>query len=280
MTGYAAHLGGAELERAYSPSVLAADMDGELARWARLSEKARADLAWTEIWYGQDPLEVLDFFPAAGGRPPLVIFVHGGYWIELSKRESAFLAPGFVTEGVAYAAISYPLSPKASLDAIVTACERAVDHLLERAADLGFDDTRVHLLGHSAGAQLAAMVATGRLADRLAGLIAISGVFDLEPIRRSSVNGPLGLDERAARRNSPLYRVRAGLAPLVAGYAERDTAEFRRQSEALRTGWARAGNPAVTVDVPGRDHFTVIHDCANPTVSLGGAVFEQIGASS
>ena len=124
------------------------------------------------------------------------------------------------------------------------------------------------------------MVATGWLADRVAGLVAVSGVFDLEPIRLSYVNGPLGLDARAAVRNSPLYRVRPGLPPLVAGYAERDTAEFRRQSEGLRARWARTGNPAVSADVPARDHFTIIHDCADPATSLGRAVFTQIGVPS
>jgi arylformamidase len=279
MTAYS-YLSRAELDRAYSPSLRAADATAELARWAILSEQARADLSWTEIRYGPGPDEVLDYFPAATGGRPLVIFVHGGYWTELSKRESAFLAPGFLAADVAYAALSYPLAPSASLDIIVEACERAAAYLLQRSAELGFDGGRVHLLGHSAGAHLAAMAATGWLADQVAGLITVSGVFDMEPIRLSYVNGPLGLDEQAALRNSPLYRVRPGLAPLVAGYAEHDTAEFRRQNENLRALWAGAGNPAVSADVPARDHFTVTHDCADPATSLGRAVFAQIGVSS
>jgi arylformamidase len=280
MTTAYTSLSRAELDRAYAPSLLAADAAGELARWAQLSEEARAGLGWTEIRYGPGPDEGLDFFPAATAGRPLVIFVHGGYWIELSKRESAFLAPGFLAADVAYAALSYPLAPSASLDGIVGACERAVGHLLRRSAELGFDGDRVHLLGHSAGAHLAAMVATGWLCDRVAGLITVSGIFDLEPIRLSYVNGPLGLDSRVALRNSPLYRVRPGLAPLVAGYAECDTAEFRRQSENLRARWARTGNPAVAADVPARDHFTIIYDCADPATSLGRAVFTQIGVLS
>jgi arylformamidase len=270
----------AELDREYSPSSLAADAAGELARWARLSEEARAGLPWTEIRYGPGPDDRLDFFPAATAGRPLVIFVHGGYWIELSKRESAFLAPGFLAADVAYAALGYPLAPSATLDDIVETCERAVMHLLQRSTGLGFDGGKVHLLGHSAGAHLSAMVATGRLADLMAGLITVSGVYDLEPIRLSYVNGPLGLDARTAMRNSPLYRVRPSLAPLVIGYAERDTAEFRRQSESLRARWASAGNSVVSADVPARDHFSIIYDCADPATSLGRAVFAQIGVPS
>lgn len=265
-----------ELDREYSPSSLADDMPAELASWARDSEQARAATAWSELRYGPGTGELLDLFPAAGTGGPLLVFVHGGYWTELSKRESAFLAPGLVSADVSYAALDYPLAPSSSLDSIVDACEQAVGFLLDHGPRLGFDHRRVHLLGHSAGAQLAAMVATGRLADRIRGLIAVSGVFDLEPIRLSYVNDWLGLDQRAAARNSPVRRVRGGLPPLVAGYAERDTAEFRRQSEDLCITWARSGNQASLIQVPARDHFTVMRDCADPATGLGHAIFDQL----
>jgi arylformamidase len=119
-----------ELDREYSPSSLADDMPAALASWAWDSEQARATTTWSELRYGPGTAELLDLFPAARAGAPLLVFVHGGYWTELSKRESAFLAPGLVSAGVSYAALDYPLAPHSSLDGIVDACEQAVDFLL------------------------------------------------------------------------------------------------------------------------------------------------------
>ncbi|NNN30750.1 alpha/beta hydrolase [Streptomyces sp. S3(2020)] len=276
----------AALDRAYSPSSTAHDMSGALREWTVRSEAARALLGRPrELRYGPAGRQVVDFFPA--GRPgrggkgaPLLVFLHGGYWIEGSRHDSAFLAPSFVPRGVAYAAVGYPLAPAAGLDEIVASCEQAVEFLHARARDLGVDADRVHLCGLSAGAHLAAMVATGRTAHRVRGLTAVSGVYDLRPVALSYVGEPLRLDAVSATRNSPLHRLRAGLPPLVTAYAEHDTGEFVRQSAEFAGAWQNAGNTGLLIEEAGTHHFDVVHRCGDPRSALGAAILEQIGDTS
>ena len=228
----------------------------------------RRDLA-----YGSGPDERLDLFPAESDRAPapLVVFLHGGYWQELSKLDASFAAPDLVRAGIALAAVDYTLAPQASLEQIVDQATQSVAWLHAHADDLGVDRGRIVVTGHSAGAHLAAMAASRLPPATIAGLVLIGGVFDLEPIARTPINDALGLDGDEARRLSVPPAIRAGLPPAAVIWGIDETDEFRRQGRELVAAWAAAGNRVAGSEVPDRHHFDLPLELGEPGTVLGDA---------
>lgn len=261
------------LEREYSPSSCIGGhyqpiIDEYLARSARAHAtlRCRRDLA-----YGDHPDERLDLFPAPRAGAPLLVYIHGGYWQELSKSASAFAACDAVASGCSFAAIGYTLAPAASVDRIVAQCRRAVDWLLRHAQALGADATRVVLSGSSAGAHLAAMGLHGGAGGAVAGAVLVSGIYDLRPLVRTYVNDALGLDEAAALRASPLALGLGRNPPTIVARGANETAEFARQSDAFAAALVAAQVPCRTLVVPARNHFDVVLDLARRGSPLGDA---------
>ena len=204
--------------------------------------------------------------------------MHGGYWQELSRRESAFAAPGFLRRGAAFAAVGYGLAPAYRLAEIVAMVRRALRTLLDSAADLGVDPDRVVVSGSSAGAHLAAMaLADPALAGRLAGAVLLSGIYDLEPISRTYVNEPLGLDPDTARELSPLHLLRAPLPPVVVARGGAETTEFARQQDELVAALEAAGVDVADLVVAECDHFDLPFRLADPDTALGREVLTRSG---
>jgi arylformamidase len=266
------------LEREYSPSSKVPGGYGPFSVAYR--ERSLAALSSTpvrrDLAYGSGRDESLDLFPApasADGRPaPLVVFIHGGYWQELSKLDAAFAGPGLVASGVALAAVDYTLAPHASLERIVDQATRAVGWLSANASSLAVDPRRIVVSGHSAGAHLGAKAAE-RLPDgTIAGLVLIGGVFDLRPIARTSINDPLRLDDAEAARLS--VTPRHGLPPAAVIWGIDETDEFRRQSRELIAAWRGAGNDALGIEVPGRHHFDLPLELGEAGTTLGRVTLE------
>ncbi|HZH28922.1 MAG TPA: alpha/beta hydrolase [Azospirillaceae bacterium] len=238
-------------------------------RWESESAATRARLpVRQDLRYGSHDLETLDLFPAVGsGRraPPLLVFIHGGYWFAFDKRYFSYLAAPWVECGVAVAAINYALCPHVTMDEIVRQNRAAVAWLGANAADLGFDPARILVTGHSAGGHLTAMVLSdaGRPKGVVGGL-AISGLFDLEPIRLSYLNQHLHLDAATARRNSPLHVLPAASPPLLLAVGGDETDEFQRQQADYHAAWASRGLPAEVIPMPGTHHFSVVDKLADP----------------
>ena len=275
----------AALDREYSPSSRVGNIMPYIRRYEELSAEARTQLyVRRALSYGPSPAESLDFFPARRVGAPIHVFIHGGYWQELGKDESSFAAPAFVEAGAAFAALDYALAPNASMDEIVRQTRAAIAWLYRNAYRLGFDPERIHVSGHSAGGHLVGMLLAtdwkgefGVPGDVINGAAAISGIFDLEPIRLTYVNAPLGMDAGAARRNSPLYQPPRRAVPLILTYGENETDEFKRQTRAYRTVCSKARVPTRFVTMPRRNHFDAVLELADPKSGLGQAVFEQMG---
>ncbi|TDV57409.1 alpha/beta hydrolase [Actinophytocola oryzae] len=263
----------AELSREYSPSSLVADLRAELAAYSERSEAARQALSWREIPYGARPCERLDFFPADVPNAPLVVFVHGGYWQQLDKRDASFPAVGLHARGTAYAALGYGLAPEHPLGVIVSMVRRGVRWLVSSAERLGCDPQRVVLAGSSAGAHLAASC----LNVPLAGVALLSGVYDLEPLRHTYVNDVLGLTRAQARRLSPLLTLPRELPPTVVAVGEVETAEFTRQSREFAAEVASRGSLAAEIVAAGRNHFDICFDLVEDGTALNDAVAALIG---
>jgi arylformamidase len=265
-----------ELDRQYSPSSLVPGLRVFLDSYARTSEAARTELpVRSALRYGPTPRETIDFFPAAGKSPPLLVFVHGGYWQELSKEDSAFPARDLVPAGVAFAALGYGLAPEHRLGDIVEQVARGLAWLTAHTAELGVG--RVHVAGHCAGAHLVASALAAGVTG-CASAILLSGVYDLEPLRLTYVNEPLGLDSAEAGRLSPIRHLPDRLPPLVVARGGAETEEFARQ-HAEFVAAARSRTPSLDDLVIGhRNHFDIPYDLGARATALGAAVFNRLEA--
>jgi len=235
-----------ELEREYSPSscLPGGDLAPVIERYIEQSADARRRLPVIEgVQYGVAESQYLDLFPAEDKAAPLHIFIHGGYWQQLSARESAVMAPALHKAGVSLAVVNYTLAPDASIGAMIEECRNAILYLRDRAAEMGFDPNRISASGHSAGAHLLAMVMAGDWPGEnpVGKTIYISGIYDLEPIALTYVNEPLGLDSETAKALSPLKQDFHHECPALVIAGENETGEFQRQSKAWHEHLLGAG---------------------------------------
>jgi arylformamidase len=183
------------LDAQYNNRARVADAMTHLAQWAKASALARERSArkLLDVHYGDGPGETLDVFPAAAPNAPVLIYIHGGYWRTLDKSDFSFVAPSFVADGAMVVVPNYALCPAVSIEDIALQMVAAVAWTWRHAAAHGGNPERIAIVGHSAGAHLAAMLLSCRWKQvdealplyPLTGALAISGLYDLEPVRRT-----------------------------------------------------------------------------------------------
>ncbi len=190
------------------------------------------------------------------------------------KENFAFLAEGVLPHGINLAVVEYTLAPAARLDRIVAEVRRSVQWLAEHLDDYGADPARLYLSGSSAGGHLTAMTMTLPVVH---GGLAISGIYDLEPIRLNYLNEKLGLDAAEAERNSPLLHLPAKAGALVVAYGTRELSELCRQSIDYARAWTERGLAGHLLPVDGANHFTILDTLADPRGVLTQAVIDMSG---
>jgi arylformamidase len=233
-----------------------------VAGWDRLSAQMRArHPGHLDLGYGPRERNRIDFFKAAD-KAPTLFFIHGGYWQTRAKESFAAVAAGPMAHGINVALTGYTLAPDATLDQIVAEIHAGLDFLAGQLPALGGDPDRIVASGWSAGGHLTSMALAHPMVK--AGM-AISGIFDLEPIRHSYLNVKLRLDETMSRRNSPMMQPDGPLKPLslVAGSAELPL--LRKQTADFAGHRARYGLPVTYEEIPGADHFSIMDELIAPT---------------
>jgi arylformamidase len=264
------------LAREYNNRALVPDHAEYFARWGEGSARARSIMTCNlDIPYGEQPGETIDLFPARKGDGTCMMFIHGGYWRSLDKRDFSFLAPAWVDAGVSLAVVNYDLCPQVTMDEIVRQMLRASRWLWLHAEDYGMDQDRLYVSGHSAGGHLTAMmmcavfpVFDARLPkDLWKGGLAISGLYDLRPLPHIDfLQQDLRLDEEAALRLSPALIPPATRAPVMTSVGGSESGEFRRQNLLLGERWKSAF--AGDVSMPGKNHFSVVDGLADQSSAL------------
>jgi arylformamidase len=280
-----------ELDREYSPSSRIDDINVFLDAYASVSKQVKnAALAegscLQNLAYGSKADERLDLFkPSTTQAAPLQIYIHGGYWRALSKDDSAFAAPMFQQHGSFFAALDYTLAPNATLSQIVRQNRLAISWLFQNADNLGFDRNRIFLSGSSAGAHLAVMMLLtdwtgyGLPQDVIKGVCAVSGIYDLEPIRLSYVNEPLGMSAREATENSPMGKALRNKCPIILAYGDNETSEFKRQTNEYRDFLSESGETTSMREIKDRNHFDVVMDLMHADSWLAQQVLTQMAIS-
>jgi arylformamidase len=258
-------------EREYNLRIRHPERNAVYERCAAASAELRQrERGFRPLRYGDSTNSVIDFFPAAnaGRGAPLFLFVHGGYWRALDRSIFSFLAAPWLERGVHVALPGYDLAPSASVRAIAEQVERAARHLLDAAPTLGFDSARVIVSGHSAGAQLGALLLGGIAGWSARGFVGVSGVYDLEPLLGASVNLDIRLDASEARSLSPRHRPGDPAVRYLCAVGAAETDGFRRQTHEYAATLRAQGCRATSLDVPGRTHFDVLDDLADPAGEL------------
>lgn len=275
------------LDAQYNNRGLVPDYAQYLTRWTDDSAALRARLtaqgagqgtgqgtaqgAKIDLAYGESGKEKLDVFPAppgpGGKKPPVLAFLHGGYWRLLDKSDFSYPAQAYVSAGITYVSVNYGLTPAVTLDEIVRQSRAALAWLYRNSNIHGGDPDRLYVSGHSAGGQLAPIVlgtdwaSQGLPGKMVKGAVAISGIYDLEPMRLSYLNEGMNLDAASVERNSPIRQVpprTRRVGPLVLCVGGDESPEFLRQQADYAAVWAKSQAPARIVGAAGRNHFSVM----------------------
>ena len=256
------------LEREYNNRALVPEHPAIFERWrgASAAFRAHAD-ADLDVPYGPADRQRLDLFRAPRARGT-VVFIHGGYWRSLDKADFSFVAAPFIARGLCVAAFNYRLCPAVGIEEIIDDCRSALAWLLAEGPQHGMAVGRIALTGHSAGGHLVSMLVATDWRQRgldpacMVGGAALSGVADLEPLLKCSMNEDLRLDATTARLVSPVYHRCWLSAPLHLAVGADESPAFRAQTRQLQRVWpATCGT---VEEVTGCNHFTIVDDFVRP----------------
>ena len=269
------------LEQHFNPRVAVPSFQEALDRYAARSAAARQRLTGVyDLRYGTRSQQTFDLHRAAlspSAPPPLVLFLHGGYWRALDKRDHSFVAPLFVEAGVPLANINYDLCPSITLDEIVDEIREAVLYCAHHAAA-----RRLCLVGHSAGAHLVARMlaqdwaAAGLPADTITGVVALSGIYEPEVVLRLAVNAEIGLTAAMAARHDGLRQPPQCQVPVLIAVGGAEPAGWIGQSRAYHDVCVAAGLDVHWMCVEGANHFTLLEDAMTVGTPLAAAMLELV----
>lgn len=269
-------------EREYNNRARVPEHPAIISGWKRDADAYRKrENAELDVAYGPSPRMAVDLFHAPGDRS-LVLFIHGGYWQGLDRRDFSHLAGGLNAQGISVAIPSYDLCPDVTIRQIVDQMRAAVAFLHARTG------RRIVASGHSAGGHLtAALLATDWPAfdptlprDLVPAGLAISGLFDLVPLVETSLNSALQLDAAEARAVSPLFWPPPAGRRLAAWVGGEESAEFLRQSREIVRVWGNGGAATSYHTIEAANHFTVVAPLADPRSEMTGMLARMARESS
>jgi len=271
-------------EAQYNVRAAIPDHPQVFARWKEISARARRELACElDLAYGPEPGETLDLFRARGSCRALLTFIHGGFWRALDKSDFSFVARPFVARGVTVAVVNYALAPVVAVKTIVRQMLAAHAWLYRNGERYGAPRDRIYVSGHSAGGQLTAMMlaavwsayARGLPDDLVKGGLAVSGVYDLEPLLQVSFNSDMRLTPRSVKKLSPVNCRPLRPVPLYTAVGGDESDEFKRQNRLIAARWPHCFRR--NIPMPGCHHLSAIERLGDPNSPLVAAALEMMG---
>jgi arylformamidase len=241
-----------QLDRGLNNGVAVPEATEIVAGWDRKSAEMRKRFPDSlDLRYGQRERNRIDFLKVAEGAPTQT----------RAKESFTLFAGGPMAHGINVALVGYTLAPDLTLDEIVGEIHQGLDFLAERLPALGGDPKRIVVCGWSAGGHLTSMALSHPAVK--AGM-AISGIYDLEPIRHSYLNVKLKLDEAMSRRNSPIMQAMGVAKPLSLVVGSAELPLLRQQSADFAAYRASHGLPLTYEEISGANHFSIMEELASP----------------
>lgn len=261
-------------DAAYDNTAAVADSAAQMAVRNAASAAYRAAHAGAlDIAYADAPRTAFDLYPAAAAGAPCLVFIHGGYWQRNSREVFACCAEGAAALGWSVAMQSHTLAPEASLTRIVAEIGTSLDWLTDHGPEHGIVGPLL-LSGWSAGAHLAALhlghpaVAAG---------LAISGVYELEPIRETYLDRALNLTGTEVETLSPL-RLPVTQKPMTVAYGSAEVPALVHDARRLHALRSAAHAPGALLPIAGADHFSILDDLRRPDGALMRAAKDLLAA--
>ncbi len=218
--------------------------------------------------YGEHEREVIDLFMPSEPPKGLAVFVHGGYWLDFSPSYWSHLAAGALGRGWAVAMPSYTLAPEAHIQQITQQIGRAINFAANKVIG------PLCLAGHSAGGHLVTRMMcedsplSAEMQARLRKVTSISGLHDLRPLLKTSMNDQWQMDKTEAWNESPVLKAPLNDVQLTCWVGANERPEFLRQNDLLASIWTAFDIPIQNYHAPEQHHFSVIEDLTNPQSEL------------
>jgi acetyl esterase/lipase len=261
----------AERDAAYNNNAAVVDSPALIERRNAASAAFRkAHPAGLDVPYGAAPRQRFDLFPASSPAAPCLVFIHGGYWQRNTREDFACFAEGIMAHGWSAALPSYTLAPDATLAQIVDEIGAALDWLAATGPQHRLGAGPIVASGWSAGGHLTAMALGHR---RVGAGIAISGIFELAPLRDTYLNEKLRLTDSEIATLSPL-RLPAAMKPLAISYGTAELPALVEDSRGFHAHRSTADAPGPLIPIAGADHFTILEELRRPDGKLVRAVVE------
>jgi acetyl esterase/lipase len=252
--------------------------------------KVTTDLDYVPTAEYPNKKDRLDVYAPAGARgAPVVVSIHGGALREGDKSKEAFVGQLLAQAGFVAVVISYRLTPDVSHPAHVEDAAHAVAWTRTHAAEYGGDPRKLFVIGHSAGAYLAALLALDpkylaayQMAPKdLAGIVPVSAFFyvDRTGVAPDRPKDVWGTDPAIWKAASPAAYVRKDVPPMLLLYADGD-ADWRRQQQAdFQADMKKAGASSVEMRmITGRDHSSIWGRMKNANDETASAIIAFLKA--
>lgn len=223
--------------------------------------------------------------PEDGKARSAVVFFHGGRWSYGRKEEYRFVAQALAARGHAGLVCDYRKYPSVRFPAFVEDAAAAVAWAFRHLPGHGVDPRLIFLMGHSAGAHLAALATMdhrysephGLDPDRVAGLVLMSGPYDFFPIRGADLRDIFGPEE-GHPQTQPLRFVRRGLPPMLLLHGRRDRTVYPSSSARLASAVREQGGRARAIFYGGVTHTSILGGLSDRVGFLVAPVLDDIEA--
>lgn len=228
----------------------------------------------------RDDVEIAADLPYAGGErhridvyaprraraAPVVVFFYGGSWETGDRATYRFVGAALADAGVVCMIPDYRVWPEVGFPGFMEDGARAVAWARAHAAEHGGDPGRLFLMGHSAGAHIATLLALDPAFLRavemapgrdLHGVVGLAGPYDFLPLRDPTLQAIFGA-ERDWPISQPINHVTPGAPPMLLATGDSDSVVLPRNTERLAARLRQAGNPVETIVYPGIGHSEII----------------------
>jgi arylformamidase len=267
-----ASLDAAGRDAAYDNNAAAADSASWIERRNRDSAAYRsAHPTGLDVAYAASERTAFDLYPAADPGAPCLVFIHGGYWQRNSREVFACFAEGPAAAGWSVALPGYTLAPQTGLSGIVAEIGHALDWLTNHGPRHGIAGPFV-IAGWSAGAQLAAFHLEH---PRVVAGLAISGIYELGPLRETGLNRALNLTDKEIADFSPLRRP-VTRKPLTISFGTAELPTLVHDAWRLHALRSSEGAPGKLLPIAGANHFSILQELQQPNGALVRAAMDLV----
>lgn len=219
-----------------------------------------------DVSYGEAPRDKIDFYrPRHGRNFPIIVFFYGGSWQWGHRRDYRFMAALLAKHGFLVAVPDYRLYPEVTFPAFLHDCAAATAYVINHAATYGGNAREVFLVGHSAGAYNAVMLGLnpvyladqGCAANRLSGVLGLSGPYDFLPIRAPDIKAIFSTASDLSL-TQPVTFARDSASPLFLAHGGTDSTVLPRNTTMLAARIRAQGGVVETKIYPRLGHTGIL----------------------